>query len=91
MSDDGSGPEKEEARMDQNKGQGRKPLPEGQEVWDSTTSMEGVVIDHAKQYSHPQAAPVYIYMIRWKDGQVGSVSEAAFRHGGGLSLKKGSD
>ncbi len=53
--------------------------------------MEGTVIDHARQYTHPQAAPIFIYMVRWQDGQVGSVSEAAFRPGGGLSLKKGSD
>ena len=77
--------------MIREKDQDRKPLPDGQEVWDRTTSMAGAVIDHARQYTHPQAAPIFIYMIRWQDGQVGSVSEAAFRPGGGLSLKKGSD
>jgi hypothetical protein len=69
----------------------RTPLADGQEVWDRRTSMEGVIIDQASQFTHPQAAPIFIYMIRWQDGQVASVSEAAFRPGGDLSLKKGSD
>jgi hypothetical protein len=76
--------------MTREKSKDRKPLAEGQEVWDRRTSMEGVIIDQASQFTHPQAAPIFIYMIRWQDGQVASVSEAAFRPGGDLSLKKGS-
>ena len=80
----------EKARMVRETGKSRTPLSVGQEVWDRSSSMEGVVIDNASQFTHPQAAPIFIYMIRWQDGQVGSVSEAAFRPGGDLSLKKGS-
>ena len=77
--------------MMREKGKDRKPLPAGQEVLDRSTSMEGVIIDQASQYTHPQAAPIFVYMVRWQDGQVGSVSETAFRPGGDLTLKKGSD
>lgn len=77
--------------MIRDKGKDRVPLADGQEVVDRGTSMEGVIIDHASQYTHPQAAPIFIYMIRWQDGQVASVSEAAFRQGGDLSVKRGSD
>ena len=77
--------------MLQDKGKDKSPLADGQEVWDRSTSMDGVIIDHASQFTHPQAAPIFIYMIRWEDGQVASVSEAAFRPGGDLSVKKGSD
>ncbi len=74
--------------MMREQGKDRTPLAVGQEVRDRGTAMEGVIIDHASQFTHPQAAPIFIYMIRWQDGQVASVSEAAFRPGGDLSLKK---
>lgn len=76
--------------MMREKGKDRIPLAAGQEVLDRSTAMEGVIIDQASQYTHPQAAPIFVYMIRWQDGQVGSVSEAAFGPGGDLTLKKGS-
>jgi len=36
-----------------------------------------VVLEHACQYSHPKADPVYSYLIRWEDGQVSAISEGA--------------
>jgi hypothetical protein len=85
-------PDVEEAdAMMRDKGKDKKPLAEGMEVWDRNSSMDGVIIDHASQFTHPQAAPIFVYMIRWEDGQVSSVSEAAFRQGGDLSVKKVSD
>ena len=47
---------------------------------------EGVVLEYACQYAHPKADPVYSYLIRWKDGQVSAVSEAAFGGANGIEL-----
>jgi hypothetical protein len=34
-------------------------------------------LDYACQYAHPKADPVYSYLIKWDDGQVQALSEAA--------------
>lgn len=55
-----------------------EPLPSGQKIRDRVDRRFGVVMDHACQYAHPKAAPVYSYLVRWQDGQVQALSEAAF-------------
>jgi hypothetical protein len=61
-----------------------KKLATGQKVRDVQDRSVGVVLDCACQYAHPKAQPVYSYLIRWQDGQVQAVSEAAFHGDGGL-------
>ncbi len=56
-----------------------KQLEAGQKVRDVHDKSEGVVLEFACQYAHPKAQPVYSYLIRWQDGQVNAVSEAAFQ------------
>jgi hypothetical protein len=56
-----------------------KKLEPGQKVRDVQDRTVGVVMDHACQYAHPKAQPVYSYLIRWQDGQINAVSEAAFQ------------
>jgi hypothetical protein len=63
-----------------------KPLEAGQKVRDPQDRGIGVVLDYACQYAHPKAQPVYSYLIRWQDGQVQAVSEAAFHGASGLRL-----
>jgi hypothetical protein len=63
-----------------------KKLAAGQKVRDTHDKSVGVVLDHACQYAHPKAQPVYSYLIRWQDGQVQAVSEAAFQGEAGLEL-----
>jgi hypothetical protein len=63
-----------------------KRLEAGQKVRDGRENLTGVVVDYACQYAHPKAAPVYSYLIRWQDGQVQAVSEAAFCGDGALEL-----
>ena len=58
---------------------GTKPLEAGQKVRDSRDNSIGEILDHACQYAHPKAAPVYSYLVRWADGQVRAYTEAAFR------------
>jgi len=55
-----------------------KKLAAGQKVRDVHDKSVGVVLEFACQYAHPKAQPVYSYLIRWQDGQVSAVSEAAF-------------
>jgi hypothetical protein len=50
----------------------------GRKVRDPRDHGEGVVLDHACQYAHPKAPPVYSYLVRWSDGQVCAYTEAAF-------------
>jgi hypothetical protein len=64
----------------------RRPLAPGQKVRDASDDNIGVVLDHACQYAHPKAPPLFSYLIRWQDGQVQAVTEAAFHSGGGLEL-----
>jgi hypothetical protein len=55
-------------------------------VRDPRLDREGEILDHACQYTHPQAAPIYNYLVRWQDGQIEAVAEAAFRGSHGLEL-----
>ncbi len=61
-------------------------LPPGTPVRDLSTRRQGVVVDTACQYPHPQARPILQYLIRWEDGQMLAYSEGAFRRGGGLEV-----
>lgn len=63
-----------------------EPLEVGQRVRDARNRQEGVVLEFACQYAHPKADPVYSYLIRWEDGQVNAVSEAAFEGSHGIEL-----
>ena len=59
-----------------------RPLEVGRKVRDLGEDVIGTVLDHACQYAHPKAPPVYSYLIRWQDGQVTALSEIAFNgHG----------
>ena len=62
------------------------PLPDGAEVHESSTGRNGEVLEHACQYAYPQADPVYHYLIRWDDGQVQAVAEAAIGRGRGIEV-----
>lgn len=61
-----------------------EPLKIGQRVRDEHFHRQGAVIDIARQYAHPKAEPVYHYLLRWDDGQVQAVGEAAFDGDHGL-------
>jgi hypothetical protein len=63
-----------------------KNLPVGQKVRNAYTDMLGVILDSACQYAHPKAPPVYSYLIRWQDGQVQALTEAAFHGEYGVEL-----
>lgn len=63
------------------------PAPEiapGARIRDYVLRREGTVLETACQYPHPQARPIYQYLVRWDDGQVLAHSEGAFRRGGSL-------
>jgi hypothetical protein len=55
-------------------------------VRDRGAGRTATIIDHACQYAHPKADPVYNYLIRWEDGQIQAVSEAALHGRQGLDL-----
>ena len=61
-------------------------LPVGSKVRDSQNNRDGVVLDTAKQYAHPQAKPVLNYLVRWHDGQVTAIAEGAFRRENGFQV-----
>ena len=63
-----------------------QPLEPGRRVIDSRNQLEGVVLEFACQYAHPKAEPVYSYLIRWADGRVNALSEAAFSGDNGFEL-----
>jgi len=65
---------------------GPEPLEEGQKLHDVRDDRYGVVLDAARQYSHPKAAPVYSYLVKWDDGEIQAISEAALAEGHGLEL-----
>jgi hypothetical protein len=58
----------------------------GSKIHDNHLNRDGVVLDTARQYAHPQAKPVYNYLVRWQDGQVNAISEGALRRGVGLEV-----
>ena len=49
----------------------------GQKIHDTLGHQDGVVLDIARQYAHPKAPPIFSYLIRWEDGQVLAIAEAA--------------
>ncbi len=59
-------------------------LEVGQKIRDGRGQRDGVVLEYACQYAHPKADPVYSYLIRWDDGQVFAISEAALGNGSGF-------
>jgi hypothetical protein len=61
-------------------------LEVGQRIRDVRSHLEGVVLDFACQYAHPKADPVHSYMVRWDDGQVTAISEAAIGSDFGVEL-----
>ena len=52
-------------------------LEVGQTIRDTRNEQEGTIVDCACQYAHPKADPVYSYLVKWEDGQVLAISEAA--------------
>ncbi len=58
----------------------------GQRLRDTRHQQEGVVVDSACQYAHPKADPVYSYLVRWEDGQVLAISEAALSREYGIEI-----
>ncbi len=53
---------------------------------DRRSERVGTVIDVACQYAHPKADPVYNYLVRWDDGQVEALSQAALDGTHGLEV-----
>ena len=62
-----------------------EPLEAGRRIRDTRAEREGEVLDHACQYAHPKADPVYNYLVRWDDGQITAISEMALE-GHGLEV-----
>ncbi len=62
----------------------REPLPIGLRLRDTHHDREGVILDVASQYTHPQAQPIFSYLVRWDDGQVQALAEGALRGGHGI-------
>ena len=54
-----------------------KKLENGQQIYDRRNELNGVVLDFACQFAHPNADPVYAYLIRWEDGQIQAISQHA--------------
>lgn len=52
-------------------------LKVGQGLFDTHGQQNGVVLDIARQYAHPKAAPVFSYLVKWDDGQVLAITDAA--------------
>ena len=49
----------------------------GQTIRDVRNQQDGTIVDSACQFAHPKADPVYSYLVKWEDGQVLAISEAA--------------
>ena len=64
----------------------REPLEVGRRLFDTVADREGEIVEFACQYAHPQAPPTYAYLIRWQDGQIQALAEAALRPGQGIEL-----
>lgn len=64
----------------------RTPLEVGVRLLDLQGDVEGVIVDHACQYAHPKAPPVFSYLVRWEDGQVNAMSEAALSGDHGVEI-----
>ena len=65
---------------------GSTPLELGTRVRDAFFRKDGIVMDSAKQFAHPQAKPVFQYLVRWEDGMMQAFGESAFRRGFGLEI-----
>lgn len=63
-----------------------EPLEVGREVRDLRENKTGVIVESACQYAHPKANPVYNYLVRWQDGQVQAINEAALAREFGLEV-----
>ena len=63
-----------------------EPIPNGTVIQDKLNSTHGEIIDNASQFTHPQAAPIFMYLVRWQDGQISSLSEAALKPAHGLTV-----
>ena len=59
-------------------------LEPGQKVRDANRDLVGVVLDRAGRYLHPRADPITVYLIRWDNGLVEALSEAAFQGDWGI-------
>jgi hypothetical protein len=59
----------------------------GQRVRDVYSERCGAIVDVARQYAHPNAAPVHNYLVRWDDGQVEALNERAFAQNWGLEIE----
>jgi hypothetical protein len=64
----------------------RVPLQNGQRLRDRRADRTGQILDHACQYAHPKAEPVFSYLIRWEDGQIQAFTEAALDGSHGIEL-----
>ena len=63
-----------------------EPLEVGREIRDLRENKTGVILEFACQYAHPKANPVYNYLVRWQDGQVQAINEAALAREFGLEV-----
>lgn len=82
--------------MDRNKGNSkgrREPrdreeerLPSGQKLRHLRNGATGQIVDSACQYAHPNAEPVFNYLVRWDDGQVSALTEFALGDRGEIEL-----
>lgn len=65
----------------------REPLPEGTRIRDLNFQRVGVILEVARQYAYPQAPPNYVYLVRWDDGHVQALAEAALQGAHGLQVE----
>ena len=61
-------------------------LPSGQRVRHLRNGSTGEIVDSACQYAHPNAEPVFNYLIRGEDGQVSALTEHALGDRGEVEL-----
>ncbi|NIM64346.1 MAG: hypothetical protein GTO30_22630 [Acidobacteria bacterium] len=60
----------------------------GQKVHDVNDDRCGLIVDVARQYSHPNADPVHNYLVRWDDGHVEALNERALTPNWGLEIEE---
>ena len=56
---------------------GEEPLVVGQQLRHRDSGRAGEILDVASQFTHPNAEPVYSYLVRWDDGHVEAIAEGA--------------
>ena len=64
----------------------REPLSTGVRIRDVQFDREGEIVDVARQYTHPQAAPIFNYLVRWQHGQVQALGESALQANHGIEI-----